>query len=109
MTKPSTTRPTSAMKALMPTASPGSTVLRSAISGTRCVRNPTWLISTKANGAEMLQKAQCLSGASVLWLIGGRLGRERPAAHEQRHRRAGDDDADHHQQPLRRRRNPGRE
>ena len=78
MTKPSTTRPTSAMKALMPTASPGSTLLRSAISGTRCVRNPTWLVSTKAKGAEMLQKCQCLSGASVLWLIAAGLGDNGP-------------------------------
>ena len=78
MTKPSTTRPTSAMKALIPTASPGSTLLRSAISGTRCVRKPTWLASTKANGAEMLQKCQCLSGASVLRLIAAGLGDNGP-------------------------------
>ena len=35
-------------------------------SGTRCVRKPTWDISTKAKGAAMLQKCQWRSGASRL-------------------------------------------
>ena len=72
MTKPSTTRPTSAITALTATARPGSTAApaaaRPAISGTRWVRKPTCDISTKAKGAEMLQKCQCLSGSRRLCL-----------------------------------------
>ena len=72
MTKPSTTRPTSAITALTATARPGSTAApaaaRPSISGTRWVRKPTCDISTKAKGAEMLQKCQCLSGSRRLCL-----------------------------------------
>ena len=83
MTRPRTRRPTSAMAALMPTASAGSTggpplSARALTSGTRWVRNPTCDRSTKAKGAEMLQKCHCRSGARRLGLTVVALGDSGP-------------------------------
>ena len=68
MTKPSTTRSTSAAMALIATArridrrSGGGP---SADQGTRWVRKPTCEVSTKANGAEIVQKCHCRIGAKA--------------------------------------------